>query len=98
MKCRPPPVVGTRLYGPAMSDRARAKRGRFGTVYHVRAVVDHVESEDWAHLYQVVLRWWSPRKGWRYIIECQFGFTPLSGDRALYESHAGAPSGGVADE
>lgn len=39
--------------------RPGAKYRSFGKLYHVRAIVDG----------QAVIRWWSPRKGWQYIVE-----------------------------
>lgn len=83
MKCPPPPAVGARLYGPSRSEGAR-KRGPFASLYHVRAVVDHEEHPTWGHLYYVVLRRYSARRGWSYTIENQFAFTPLSSGRAQY--------------
>jgi hypothetical protein len=58
----PPPKVGDKYNGPRLSHRP--------TTYHVRAIVDNEgEDPDFGWLYQVVFRFYSPRKGWRYLVE-----------------------------
>lgn len=54
----PAPKVGGRLYA------------RDGVLHHVRAIVDAEDDGS----YQVVMRWWSPRKGWRYVVESSTAF------------------------
>lgn len=58
-----PPKVGDVFTGPPT--QSNGKRG----VYHVRAVVDYEgEDSDYGHIYHVVFRFWSRRKGWRYEV------------------------------
>lgn len=83
MKVPPPPQVGARYFGPSRNERAR-RRGPFATVHHVRAVVDHERDPAWGHVYWVVLRYWSARKGWVYLLDRELAFTPLSEGQALY--------------
>jgi len=64
MKNPPPPAVGDVFKGPRTNSRKT-----HGT-YHVRAIVDNEgEDPEYGWMYQVVFRFWSPRKGWRYQVE-----------------------------
>jgi hypothetical protein len=57
----PPPAIGDVYDGPRLSPRP--------TRYHVRAIVDNEgEDAEYGWIYQVVFRFWSPRKGWRYEV------------------------------
>jgi hypothetical protein len=63
----PPPEVGslfTTRYGELTSTGAKSRK----VTYEVRAIVDPFEDEKYGWLYQVVFRFWSPRKGHRYIL------------------------------
>jgi hypothetical protein len=62
----PPPAVGDVFRGPAAGLKTRA-------LYYVRAIVDHEEDDEYDHLYQIVFRYYSQRKGWRYVVESAFG-------------------------
>jgi hypothetical protein len=58
-----PPAIGDVFKGPRVGLHSKA-----GT-YHVRAIVDNEgEDPEYGWMYQVVFRFWSPRKGWRYEI------------------------------
>lgn len=85
MRTPPPPNIGDRFYGPSRSDRA-SKRGPFASIYHVRAVVDHIPADgERGHEYYVVLRRWSSRYGgsWSYTIEHAISFAVMgSGKKA----------------
>jgi hypothetical protein len=64
----PPPEIGDVFEGPPIG--MPFKRG----LYYVRAIVD-VEPEedpDYGWIYQVVFRFYSKRKGWRYEIRDSF--------------------------
>ena len=79
----PIPRVGDRYY-------IACGKGTRSTPYHVRAIVDHDDSGP-TEVYQVVLRHWSPAKGWRYVVESEAAFTvglysherrdPVTGER-----------------
>lgn len=59
----PPPAIGTKFHGP------RVSQTQMKGTYHVRAIVDNEgEDPDFGWMYQIVFRFWIPRKGWRYEI------------------------------
>ncbi len=70
MKNPPPPEIGDVFEGPRIghgTPQLPAKNG----LYYVRAVVD-VEPEehpDYGWIYQVVFRFYTRHKGWRYEIK-----------------------------
>ena len=62
----PPPQVGEKFWGPPLSDRFER------STYEVRAIVDF-DPEKYPFHYQIVFRYWSPRRQWwRYLIEGSF--------------------------
>lgn len=63
----PPPEVDDVFEGPEIGHGQPIRTGRRG-LYYVRAVVDAEEDSEYGWLYQVVFRFYSRRKGWRYMI------------------------------
>jgi hypothetical protein len=62
-----PPKVGdlfTTRYGEFTSIGAKSRK----VIYEVRAVVDSIEDEEYGWLYEVVFKFWNPRKGYRYVL------------------------------
>lgn len=65
-KVNPPPKVGDKVYLQHGIDTNIA--------HHVRAIVDVEHDDVGVAEYHVVLRWWSPSKGWRYAVESAYAF------------------------
>jgi hypothetical protein len=67
----PPPEVGalfTTRYGEFTSTGVKSRK----VTYEVRAVVDPIEDEEYGWLYQVVFRFWNPRKGYRHVLASSY--------------------------
>ena len=67
----PPPAVGDVFEGPPIGhggSRMTVKKG----LYYVRAIVDHEKDDEYDHMYQIVFRFFSQRKGWRYEVVSAF--------------------------
>lgn len=69
MKNPAPPEIGDVFKGPPIGHGSPVYSGKPGK-YHVRAVVD-IEGEDptYGWIYQVVFRYYTRHKGWRYEIK-----------------------------
>lgn len=57
--------------------------------HHVRAVVDTEQDTDGRWHFHVVMRWYSHRKGWQYIVESSIAF-----EVGLYVTERKVPTGG----
>lgn len=72
-------------------------------LFHVRAVVDH-HVRDGEHRYHLVLRTWSARKGWIYVVESEIAlmvglYTPRVRQAAAGPSgKVGGPPPSAADD
>lgn len=63
----PPPEVGARFTKRGGELRINGRPYR-KVVYEVRAVVDPQEDEEYGWIYEMVFRFWSPRKGYCYML------------------------------
>jgi hypothetical protein len=63
----PPPEVGDVFEGPEIGHGVPVRTMRKGR-YYVRAVVDAFEDDEYGWIYQVVFRFHTRHKGWRYEI------------------------------
>jgi len=63
----PPPEIGDVFLGPEIGHGHPVRTGKPGK-YYVRAVVDTEEDDTYGWEYQVVLRFYTRHKGWRYEI------------------------------
>jgi len=73
MKNPPPPEVGNVFRGPPIGHGHPQFSGKTG-LYYVRAVVDVEEVSEDGWSYQVVFRFFTRNKGWRYVIEDAYAF------------------------
>lgn len=63
----PPPAIDDVFEGPEIGHGKPVRTGRKGK-YYVRAVVDPFEDKEYGWIYQVVFRFYTRNKGWRYEI------------------------------